>query len=53
MKKFTLAASSALALLLSALRMGAVADSENKVAKADAQKNVTITTKMTITIAEQ
>ena len=53
MKKLTIAASSVLATILATFSLGASADSDNKAAETEAQKNATITSQMAITIAEQ
>ena len=53
MNKLTILTTSMTGLLVAGLSMGAFADSSDKAAEAEAQKNATITTEMAITIAEQ
>lgn len=53
MNKLTILTTSITGLLVAGLSMGVFADSANKAAEAEAQKNATITTEMAITIAEQ
>ena len=53
MNKLTILTTSMTGLLVAGLSMSAFADSANKAAEIEAQKNATITTEMAITIAEQ
>ena len=53
MNKLTILTTTMTGLLVAGLSMSAFADSANKAAELEAQKNATITTEMAITIAEQ